>query len=93
MTTPDHAAKVAYVKAQRQNRLHECHWPGCEKQVPPAMWGCKKHWFALPPILRARIWRCYRPGQEIDMRPSVEYLAVAKEVQQWIAERAKGEGK
>ena len=89
----DIGAKVAHVKSARQTRLHECHWPGCTKQVPPAMWGCKAHWFALPATLRARVWRCYRPGQEIDMRPSAEYLAVVNEVQAWIAERAKGETK
>lgn len=80
--------KVAYVKGQRQTRKHECHWPGCTVQVPPAMWGCKRHWYALPAELRAKIWRCYRPGQERDMRPSEAYLAVAREVQDWINQRA-----
>ena len=77
--------KAEYVRAQRQTRQHECHWPGCGRQVSPAMWGCKAHWFALPTVLRARIWRAYRPGQERDLRPSDEYLAVAREVQAWIA--------
>jgi hypothetical protein len=35
---------------------HTCHWPDCRKEVPPAMWGCKQHWFALPKPLRDRIW-------------------------------------
>lgn len=81
-------AKVEYVKSQPQSRLHECHWPGCTKQVPPAMWGCKPHWFALPASLRSRIWRCYRPGQEKDLKPSREYVEVAREVQEWIEKRA-----
>ena len=63
---------------------HTCHWPGCGKAVPPRLWGCAPHWFRLPTRLRARIWRAYRPGQEIDKRPSAEYLAVAKDVQAWI---------
>lgn len=67
---------------------HTCHWPGCGKAVPPAMWGCRAHWFALPATLRARIWRHYRPGQEIDKRPSAEYIETAKAVRTWIAERA-----
>ena len=78
-------SKADYVRLQPQSRTHECHWPRCTKQVPPAMWGCKQHWFSLPTVLRERIWRAYRPGQEIDMRPSPEYIEVAKEVQQWIA--------
>jgi hypothetical protein len=77
-------AKVAHVKAAGQSRNHHCHWPGCGKQVPPAMWGCKTHWYKLPQRMRTRIWRCYRPGQEADQRPSREYLEAAREVQDWI---------
>lgn len=76
--------KAAYVHQQRQSRNHECHWPGCETQVPPAMWGCKKHWFKLPKSLRDKVWNAYVPGQEARMDPSDEYLAVAQEVQAWI---------
>ena len=76
--------KVAYVKRQGQTRDHHCHWPGCPKQVPPAMWGCKTHWFKLPRALRQRIWATYVPGQEVTATPSAEYLAAATAVQQWI---------
>jgi len=81
--------KADYVRGERQTRNHECHWPGCDKQVPPAMWGCKVHWFALPQRLRNAIWRTYQPGQEKTMTPSADYLAAADEVQRWIAENAK----
>jgi hypothetical protein len=67
---------------------HTCHWPGCGKAVPPKLWGCKAHWFALPAALRSRIWATYRQGQEITKTPSAEYLAVAKRVQEWIAAQA-----
>ena len=79
------AAKKAYVARQGQTREHGCHWPGCTTQVPPAMWGCKKHWFMLPQNLRHKIWITYQPGQEVDMTPSREYLAVTDEVEEWIA--------
>ena len=78
--------KADYVKRQGQTRSHECHWPGCGKQVPPAMWGCQRHWFALPRELRERIWLAYRPGQEKDATPSREYVQAARDVQAWIAE-------
>ena len=81
------ATKADYVRSQPQTRRHECHWPGCKTQVPPAMRGCRTHWFTLPAILRAKVWRAYRPGQEKDMNPSAEYLAVANEVQDWIRSR------
>lgn len=78
------ATKADYVRGAKQTREHHCHWPGCTKQVPPAMWGCKAHWFRLPGRLRAKIWRTFQPGQEVTMTPSAEYIAVAKEVQEWI---------
>lgn len=77
-------AKVAYVKSQRQTRDHHCHWPGCEQQVPPAMWGCRQHWGRLPKYLRDKIWESYRPGQERTMTPSKAYVEAAREVQNWI---------
>ena len=77
-------SKADYVRRQPQNRKHECHWPGCLRQVPPAMWGCKLHWFALPAPLRMRIWKTYRPGQEKTLTPSAQYLEVVQQVQAWI---------
>lgn len=76
--------KVAHVKRARQMRDHTCHWPGCTRQVKPALWGCLPHWRALPAALRAKIWAAYRPGQEEDLRPSRIYVAVAREVREWI---------
>lgn len=82
--------KVAHVLRSRQTRGHTCHWPGCNAQVPPAMWGCRKHWFALPKALRDAVWRAYVPGQEERMDPSDEYMAVAERVQTWIRELGAG---
>lgn len=76
--------KRSYVKSQAQTRDHHCHWPGCEKQVPPAMWGCDKHWFTLPVDLRRKVWAAYEPGQEVEGTPSDKYLEVVREVQDWI---------
>lgn len=81
--------KVAHVQRARQTRPHICHWPGCGKQVPPAMWGCKPHWFKLPKILRDKIWAAYRPGQEETGGVSEAYFAAANEVQAWIKANAK----
>ena len=83
--------KADYVRSQGQTRSHHCHWPDCDEQVPPAMWGCRKHWFKLPMRLRNKIWAAYQPGQEVNMTPSREYVAVAREVQDWIRALSKGE--
>lgn len=76
--------KYEYAKTQQQTRPHGCHWPGCTKQVPPAMWGCREHWFKLPKRLRDKIWSAYVPRQEVDMTPSQEYVDAAEEVQRYI---------
>ncbi len=68
---------------------HKCHWPGCQVEVDPKMWGCKKHWFRLPQFLRKEVWRTYVPGQEITKTPSMEYIAVAEKVQAWCDAKIK----
>ena len=37
---------------------------------------CPPHWFGLRAVIRAAIWREYRPDQEDDKRPSPRYMAV-----------------
>lgn len=71
---------------------HTCHWPGCGTPVPPARWGCPRHWFRLPISIRRRIWATYRPGQEITKTPSPEYLEAAKAAQDWIRARLSAMG-
>jgi len=79
--------KANYVRgAKNTDATHTCHWPGCHENVKPAMWGCKYHWFSLPARLRARVWATFKPGQEESKTPSAEYMKVATEVQEWIAE-------
>jgi hypothetical protein len=77
-------SKADYVRSQGQNRNHHCHWPGCNRQVPPAMWGCRPHWYQLPTVIRDRIWRTFKPGQEVSQTPSREYLDAARDAQHWI---------
>ena len=78
----DPEPSVAEVRAHMER--HTCHWLSCNVAVPPRLWGCKTHWFMLPPQLRSRIQAAYHPGQEIDKKPSREYLDAAQAVQDWI---------
>ena len=84
--------KVKYVKSQKQTRNHICHWPNCEKQVPPAMWGCREHWFKLPLGARREIWKNYIIGQEKTLTPSKEYLVSATKVENWIKKNYNPDG-
>lgn len=81
-------SKADYVRNAPFTRPHVCHWTGCEAQVKPAMWGCYKHWRMLPRALRAKIWGAYKPGQEETLQVSAKYIQAAREIQEWIANRA-----
>lgn len=66
---------------------HYCHAKHCNKPVPPSMFMCRSHWYALPRPMRDRIWATYRPGQERDKRPSHEYLDAADAAIDFIAQK------
>lgn len=83
--------KADYVRSAPQSRAHACHWPGCSAQVPPALWGCKPHWFLLPKAIRDDIWSHYRPGQEERLDPSAQYLRAADNAQAWIRDHLEQE--
>lgn len=63
---------------------HTCHWPGCKKEVPPKLWGCAPHWFLLPKNLRDKVWANYQVGQEVNKKPSKQYIEIAQEIQAWV---------
>lgn len=69
-------------------RKHLCHANGCNVPVPPAMFMCKPHWFALPKRLRDRIWATYVKGQEVTKTPTPEYLRAAREAIKWLDDHA-----
>lgn len=80
--------KVEHVRAELAKPTpagHGCHWPGCTADVPPATWGCRRHWAMLPGLIRAGIWATYRPGQETTKTPSRDYVKAARAAQDWIA--------
>lgn len=83
------SVKADYVRRAPPDGKHTCHWPGCPVKVPPAMWGCRHHWFQLPDELRSLIWRTYVPGQEISQDPSSAYREAADRVQTWIREHGR----
>ncbi len=67
--------------------VHTCHARGCEKSVPPKMLMCLRHWHMVPRDLQREIWHTYRPGQEIDKRPSREYMDVQQRAIAAVADR------
>lgn len=69
---------------------HICHAEGCTRPVAPRFLMCRYHWGRVPRDLQADVYRLYRPGQERDKRPSIEYLDA---MQRAINHVAKIEGK
>lgn len=57
--------------------VHHCHAVDCNIEVPPKMHMCSAHWRLVPKTVQELIWKHYRPGQEIDKRPTIEYILVA----------------
>lgn len=57
---------------------HHCHVPNCPRRVDPRYLMCPGHWGLVPKGLQDLVWRAYRPGQEVDKRPSADYLEAAK---------------
>src|ERR1700733_6789312 len=56
---------------------HLCHAVGCNRPIPPSSHMCATHWKMVPRLIQRLIWIHYRKGQEIDKRPSVNYIATA----------------
>ncbi len=65
--------------------VHTCHAKGCEVPVPPRMLMCYWHWRRVPRALQRQVWATYRPGQEVDKRPSEEYLAAMRDAIEAVA--------
>jgi len=68
---------------------HTCHAVECNTPVPPRLLMCLRHWRMVPPAIQRKVWREYRPGQEVDKRPSAEYLVVMKEAIAAVREKEK----
>jgi hypothetical protein len=66
---------------------HLCHARNCATRVAPRMFMCHKHWYMLSKPLRKAVWAAYVPGQEIRKDPTLEYLAVAGEAIDSVAEK------
>lgn len=66
---------------------HVCHATKCTTPVPPKMFMCKRHWYMLPTSMRDKVWALYRRGQEIDKRPSDEYLTHTRDCIVFVAKK------
>lgn len=82
--TPRWPATLPLSLVREETVSHLCHAIGCSLEVPPKLLMCARHWFMLPENMRQNVWRAYRAGQEVDKRPSSEYLAVAQRAIAWV---------
>lgn len=59
--------------------LHKCFHPACDKQIDADLFGCRAHWYALPPDMRSRIWKTFR---EWKAKRSMYHYRAMREAQQ-----------
>lgn len=80
------AAALAALRAQlrdacrameKARRGHTCHARGCDAPCEPRYLMCGRHWRMVPESIAAEVWRTYRPGQEVDKRPSAAWVRAA----------------
>jgi hypothetical protein len=64
--------------------IHKCHYPQCEITVDPSLHMCQAHWFSIPVELRENLISAYRDGQELDERPSREYVLAAMAIRKHV---------
>lgn len=59
-----------------------CRWAGCPRKASKARWGCKVHYFKLPPGLRNRLYMADRaePGGRA-------WQACADEADRWAQQK------
>lgn len=65
---------------------HVCHALRCTTPVPPKMFMCRAHWFALPKAMRDKVWALYTPGQEVRKDPTMAYLEHALACVRYVAD-------
>ena len=66
---------------------HTCHAVACKAIVPPRMLMCARHWRLVPRKTQITVLNQYRPGQEIDKKPSLAYLAIQQTAVGEVAEK------
>ena len=64
---------------------HHCHARGCAASIPPQMLMCRRHWVMVPREVQRQVWATYRPGQEVDKRPSDAWNEAAAAAIQAVA--------
>lgn len=68
---------------------HTCHVPHCEVVVPSKQLMCGRHWRMVPAPMQKAVWRYYRPGQEIDKKPSLQWDAAANAAIKFVVQLEK----
>lgn len=67
--------------------MHTCHARGCNTYCAPKYLMCRKHWRMVPAKIQRKVWKHYRPFQEIDKQPSEKWLKWANRAIEAVAEK------
>lgn len=84
-TRADSAPESSAVPKEGSARTkHTCHATGCDEAIPPSHLMCSKHWKVLSKSLQDEVYRYYRIGQEVDLKPSEDYLQAARKAVDFV---------
>lgn len=62
-----------------------CELTGCIATRPVRLPFCSEHYCKLPKVIRRRLTRLRKAGQEYDMvKPSLQYLATVRMAHDWL---------
>jgi hypothetical protein len=83
-----HAAIICGRRLRSVAERPPCRWPGCSRCASQSGWGCRAHWFLLPPDLRARLWRVAQREIGANGRLGPAWECVAEEADRFAIEKA-----
>lgn len=68
-----------------RQQKHVCHVHPCGAKVNPCYLMCKPHWDMVPQDLRDEIYKYYRLGQEVDKKPTREWLVASLKAIRYVS--------
>lgn len=66
---------------------HTCHARGCQRACHAKYLMCYRHWRMVPPKIQEKVWKHYRPFQELDKNFSKKWLKWANRAIEAVAEK------
>lgn len=74
-------------RSARARASEPCRWPDCSRNASQARWGCREHYFKLPPAIRRGLWQAERDETAAQGAPGRAWAILDQQALAWIAEQ------